>query len=109
MPFDLGAAMRAAGKTPDMYETQQQAMQDLQARAANDQEFRRRIVTERARNHYRSYMGKEPPDMSRPQQPGQPQQFMQPQPVRPMQTSQVDSGDDIRALLAQLRQLGAIG
>jgi hypothetical protein len=103
MPFDLGAAMRAAGNTPDMYENQQQAMQDLQARAANDQEFRRRIVTERARDWHRGYMGTEPPKMD------QPQQFMQPQPVRPMQTSQVDSGDDIRALLAQLRQLGAIG
>jgi hypothetical protein len=103
MPFDLNAAMRASGNTPDMYENQKQAMQDLQAQAANDPEFRRRMVTERARNWHRGYMGQEPPPMPTAQPvPNMMQpQFNQISPAG-------DDGQAIRGLLAQLRQLGAI-
>jgi hypothetical protein len=99
MPFDLNAAMRASGNTPDMYENQRQAMQDLQAQAANDPELRRRMVTERARNWHRGYMGKEPPPMPVPNV------------IQPPANQISPAGDDgqaIRGLLAQLRQAGVI-
>jgi hypothetical protein len=89
--------MRVAGNSPDMYENQLQAMQDLQAQAAADPEFRRRMVTERARNWHRGYMGKEPPPM--------------PNVIAPAMNQISPAGDDgqaIRGLLAQLRQAGVI-
>ncbi len=98
MPFDLNAAMRVSGNSPDMYGNQKQAMQDLQARAANDPEFRRRMVTERARNWHRQYMGSEPPPM--------------PQVIQAPMNQISPAGDDgqaIRGMLAQLRQAGVIG
>ena len=98
MPFDLRSAMQAAGNTPDMYENPQQAMQDLRAQAANDPEMRRRMVTERARNWHRGYMGKEPPPM----------QQMVPQAPNVLSPAG-DDGHAIRGLLAQLRQAGVIG
>jgi hypothetical protein len=89
--------MRVAGNSPDMYENQRQAMQDLRARAAADPEFRRRMVTERARNWHRGYMGKEPPPMPAMMQPAANQ-------ISPAG----DDGQAIRGLLAQLRQAGVI-
>lgn len=106
MPFDLGAAMRVAGNTPDMYENQRQALEDLRARAQNDPSFRQQMVTQRARDWYQRYMGKPAPPMPTQQimQPGGQPQIMQP--VR----QQSDTPEDgIRRLLAQLRGLGAIG
>ena len=105
MAFDLAAAMRAAGNTPDMYENPQQAMEDLRLRAQNDPEFRKQIVTQRARDWYQGYMGTPAPQMRE-----QPQQFMEPQPVRqpPVNQGAMAPGDNIRNLLAQLRQAGVI-
>lgn len=103
MPFDLNAAMRVAGNTPDMYGDQLQATQDLRERAKSDPEFRRRMATERARDWYRSQMGKEPPaipDMTPAAIPDAP---------APNQISPAgDDGQAIRGLLAELRQAGVI-
>jgi hypothetical protein len=99
MAFDLAAAMRAAGNTPDMYENQAQAMKDLQARAQSDPSFRQQMITQRARDWYQGYMGKPAPEMNRApvinQAPAVNQGAMNP-------------GDNIRNLLGQLRQAGVI-
>ena len=95
MPFDLSSAMRISGNAPDMYENQSQAMSDMRAQAASDPEMRRRMVTERARNWYRSYMGKEPPALNI--SGGMPVGIVDPH------------GQQLRGILAQLRQAGMIG
>lgn len=84
MPFDYRAAQAAAGGIPG----------DLRAMARNDPEMRRRMVTERARNWYRGYMGAEPPAM--------PAQQAQDMAIDPM-------GQEVRGILAQLRNAGVIG
>lgn len=48
MALDLAAAMKMYGVTPDMYESEQQAAEDMRARLRDPQE-RRRLVSERAR------------------------------------------------------------
>lgn len=108
MPFDLNTAMRVAGNSPDMYENRAQAMRDLRAQAAADPEMRRRMVTERARDWYRNYMGAEPRPMpaagvapgleAMPQVP-----FM-----APAGNAMDQGGDRIRGMLQQLRQAGVI-
>lgn len=100
MAFDLATAMRVSGNTPDMYENQQQAMQDLQAQAQSDPGFRQQMVTQRARDWYQGYMGKPAPQM-----PGQAPEVMQPQAMQPQQGNPADS---IRNLILQLRQFGVL-
>lgn len=99
MAFDLAAAMRAAGNTPDMYESPAQAMQDLQARAQNDPAFRQQMITQRARDWHQRYMGKPAPQMQQP---------MNLSPFPAFHQASMNPGDNIRNLLGQLRQAGAI-
>lgn len=95
MPFDLSSALRVSGNTPDMYQNQAQAMSDMRAQAASDPEMRRRMVTERARNWYRGYMGKEPPALNIAG-------------GMPMRVADAH-GQQLRGILEQLRQAGVIG
>lgn len=100
MPFDYAAAMRASGVTPDMYENQAQFMEDMRARAKADQGMRQQMITDRARNWYRGYMGKEPPRM--PEPPQAPQQIF-----APAQNPNIMVAEDgIRALLRDMGMMG---
>lgn len=106
MAFDLAAAMRVSGNTPDMYENQRQAMEDLQARAQSDPEFRRQMVTDRSRNWYQGYMGRPAPAMRLPtNQPNNPLEAM---PQQPMFMNPVadEGGQQVRDILGMLRQAG---
>lgn len=105
MAFDLAAAMRVSGNTPDMYENQRQALEDLQARAQSDPAFRQQMVTDRARNWYRGYMGKPAPKMSLPtNQQNNPIEAI---PQQPMFMNMADEGgNQVREILNMLRQTG---
>lgn len=100
MPFDYAAAMRATGVTPDMYENRMQFMQDMRARAKDDPALRQQMITDRARNWYRGYMGKEPPRMPPP--PEAPQQIF----AAPQNPNVMVAEDNIRGLL---RDMGVLG
>lgn len=94
MPFDYRAAGVAANGMPG----------DLRAMAKNDPEMRKRMVTERARNWYRGYMGAEPPAMRQNQNMG-----IGPAAIQQPQNMAVDPmGQELRGLLAQLRNAGVI-
>lgn len=85
MPFDYRTAQKVS-----------QGGGDLRAMAQNDEEMRRRMVTERARDWYRNLMGREPPAMRQSVQQMAPNMMVDPM------------GQEVRGILAQLRQRGVI-
>ena len=91
MPFDYRTAQKVS-----------QAPGDLRKVAQNDEEMRRRMVTERAREWYRNYMGREPGPIQQPQ-------ITQPQAMPHIPAMPLDPmGQEVRGILAQLRQRGVI-
>lgn len=91
MPFDYNTAQKVSPGGGD-----------LRAMAQNDEEMRRRMVTERARDWYRNFMGREPGPIQQPQ-------ITQPQAMQQIPGMPVDPmGQEVRGILAQLRQRGVI-